>query len=46
MVCTRFPGYASLAPIPGFGPAKVLKLAGLDLSRDRSGKKTDTVIVI
>ncbi len=64
-VCRRFPEYAHLLTIPGFGPdilakvlgaignphrfensRQVLKTAGLDLSSDRSGKKTDTVPVI
>jgi transposase len=64
-ICKRFPEYACLLSIPGFGPdisskvlgaigdphrfdngRQVLKMAGLDLSADRSGKKNETVPVI
>jgi transposase len=64
-VCTRFPEYAFLLSIPGFGPdisakvlgavgnphrfdneRQVLKMAGLDLSADRSGKKSEVTPVI
>ena len=64
-ICKRFPEYAYLLTIPGFGPdisakilgaignphrfeneRQVLKMAGLDLSADRSGKKSDTIPVI
>jgi transposase len=64
-VCRRFPEYAFLLTIPGFGPdisakvlgaignphrfenhRQVLKTAGLDLSADRSGKRTDVTPVI
>ena len=64
-VCKRFPEYAHLLTIPGFGPdisakvlgaignphrfeneRQVLKMAGLDLCADRSGKKSDTIPVI
>jgi transposase len=64
-VCTRFPEYAFLLTIPGFGPdisakvlgaignphrfqnhRQVLKTAGLDLSADRSGKRSDVTPVI
>jgi transposase len=64
-VCKRFPEYACLLSIPGFGPdissrvlgaignphrfeneRQVLKMAGLDLSADRSGKRSDTPPVI
>jgi transposase len=64
-VCKRFPEYACLLTIPGFGPdisakalgaignphrfeneRQVLKMAGLDLSADRSGKKSGAVPVI
>jgi transposase len=64
-VCTRFPEYACLLSIPGFGPdisakvmgaignpfrfdnqRQVLKTAGLDLSADRSGKRTGGTPVI
>jgi transposase len=64
-VCQRFPEYACLLSIPGFGPdvsarvlgaigdpsrfenhRQVLKMAGLDLSADRSGKRVATTPVI
>lgn len=64
-ICARFPEYACLLSIPGFGPdisakvlgsigdphrfenhRQVLKLAGLDLSADRSGKRTGGAPVI
>jgi len=64
-VCRRFPEYAFLLTIPGFGPdvsakvlgaignphrfqnhRQVLKTAGLDLSADRSGKRSEVTPVI
>jgi len=64
-ICKRFPEYACLLSIPGFGPdisakvmgavgdprrfdngRQVLKMAGLDLSADTSGKRSDVAPVI
>jgi transposase len=64
-ICKRFPEYAFLLSIPGFGPdisskvlgaigdprrfdngRQVLKMAGLDLSADTSGKRSDVTPVI
>jgi len=64
-ICKRFPEYACLLSIPGFGPdisskvlgavgdprrfdngRQVLKMAGLDLGADTSGKRSDANPVI